>query len=62
MAFLVMFGFLMVAAYYHLDEKSLYGMVCAGGVSCYILGLAIIGMGLPRRWEEKRNMEKKNSY
>jgi hypothetical protein len=61
MAFLIMLGSLMLAAY-HLDEKSLYGMVCAGGVACYIFGLAVIGMGLPRRWEEKRNMEKKNSY
>lgn len=62
MALLVMIGFLMSAAYYHLDETSLYGMACAGGVSCYILGLAIIGVGLPKRWEEKRKIEKKFPY
>ena len=62
MALLVMIGFLMSAAYYHLDETSLYGMACAGGVLCYILGLAIIGVGLPKRWEEKRKIEKKFPY
>ena len=60
-ALLVMFGFLVAAAYYHLDETSLYGMACAGGVICYIVGLAIIGMGLPKRWEEKR-FERKVPY
>jgi hypothetical protein len=61
MALITMFGFLIVAAYFHLDEKSLCGIACAGGVICYIAGLAVIGMRLTSTWGD-RKIKKDYSY
>ena len=60
--FLVMVGLLMIAAYCRIDEKSLCGMAYAGGVSSYILGLALVGIGLTKRWEDKKKSEKEYLY
>lgn len=61
-SFAVMLGLLIVAAYFDLDEKSHWGMVYAGGVSSYILGLTVIGLKIPNKLEEKRKLEKKFPY
>jgi membrane associated rhomboid family serine protease len=60
--FLVMIGLLIIAAYCRIDEKSFFGMAYAGGIFSYILGLAIVGIGLRKRWEDKKKLEKKYLY
>ena len=55
--FFCMMGLLVLAAYYGVNEMSLWGMVYAGGIISYILGLTLIGLGLPKRWEEKKKRE-----
>ena len=62
LSFLVLLGLLILAAYLGIDEKSYYGMVYAVSTASYILGLAIIGLTLPKRWDEKRKAEKKFPY
>ena len=62
LSFLVLLGLLIFAAYLGIDEKSHYGMVYAVSTASYILGLAIIGLTLPKRWDEKRKAEKKFPY
>jgi hypothetical protein len=61
-SFFVMLGLLVLAAYLGIDEKSNYGMVYAVNIASYILGLTIIGLSLPKRWDEKRRIEKKFPY
>ena len=61
-SFFVMLGLLVLAAYLGIDEKSNYGMVYAVNIVSYILGLTIIGLSLPKRWDEKRRIEKKFPY
>ena len=61
-SFLVLLGLLILAAYLGIDEKSNYGMVYAVNIASYILGLTIIGLSLPKRWDEKRRIEKKFPY
>lgn len=61
-SFLIMLGLLAIAAYYHIDERSFWGLIYAGGVSSFIFGLAIIALKLPNKWEEKRKIEKKFPY
>ena len=60
--FLVMIGLLIIAAYCRIDEKSLFGMAYAGGIFSYILGLAVVGIGLTKRWEDKKKSEKEYLY
>ena len=52
--FFLMIGMLLIAAYCQLDEKSFWGMVYAATVFSYVIGLAIVGAKLPKRWEEKK--------
>ena len=61
-SFFLMLGLLVLAAYLGIDEKSNYGMVYAVNIASYILGLTIIGLSLPKRWDEKRRIEKKFPY
>jgi len=61
-SFFVMLGLLVLAAYLGIDEKSNYGMVYAVNIASYIVGLTIIGLSLPKRWDEKRRIEKKFPY
>jgi len=60
--FFVMVGLLVIAGYCRIDEKSLCGMAYAGGIFSYILGLAVVGIGLTKRWEDKKKSEKKYLY
>ena len=60
--FIVMLGLLLFAGYYQLNETSFWGLVYAATISSYIFGLAVVGLGLPRRWEDKRKNEKRFLY
>jgi hypothetical protein len=60
--FLVMIGLLIIAAYCRIDEKSLFGMAYAGGIFSYILGLVVVGIGLTKRWENRKKSEKEYLY
>lgn len=62
LSFVAMLGLLLIAGYYQLDETSFWGLSYAAAVSSYILGLAVVGLGFPKRWEEKRKNEKKFPY
>lgn len=53
-SFFVMIGFLVIAAYCRIDERSFWGMVYAATISSYVIGLTIVGVGLSRIWEERR--------
>ena len=61
-SFIVVMGSLMVAAYYHVNEKSFLGMIFAAGLFSYMLGICLIGVTLPKRWEEKKIRGRKNLY
>jgi len=61
-SFVVMIGALVVAAYYQVDEKSFWGMGFAVTIFSYMAGIVLIGLRLPKRWEEKRKQEKKFPY
>ena len=61
-SFVVMIGALVVAAYYQVDEKSFWGMAFAVTIFSYMIGIVLIGLTLPKRWEEKRKLEKKFPY
>jgi len=61
-SFVVMIGALVVAAYYQVDEKSFWGMGFAVTIFSYMIGIVLIGLTLPKRWEEKRKLEKKFPY
>lgn len=60
--FIAMLGSLLLAGYYQLDETSFWGLVYAATIFSYVLGLAVVGLGLPKRWEEKRKNEKRFPY
>ena len=53
-SFFVMIGLLVIAAYCRIDERSFWGMVYAATISSYVIGLTIVGVGLSRIWEERR--------
>ena len=57
--FAVMVGLLVIAAYFGVDEWNFWGMIYAVGVTSYLLGLVLIGLSLPKRWEAKREREGK---
>jgi Na+-driven multidrug efflux pump len=61
-SFVVMIGSLVVAAYSQVDEKSFWGMAFAVTIFSYMAGIVLIGLTLPKRWEEKRKLEKKFPY
>ena len=58
-SFVIMLLLLSVAGYYNVNEWSFWGMVYAGGIVSYILGLILIAFGLTKRWEYKREREGK---
>jgi len=58
----IMIVALVIAAYCRVDEKSFFGMGFAVTIFSYMAGVGLIGLTLPKRWEEKRKNEKKFPY